>query len=227
MKNEERTMIPIRLTENHYINPEAIDQLLIRPKTDERPAALCIVFSEDNQIPAVALGFHALVIVMSRDLRRRQSQRLRDQRVFDFCPANSASVSCISPLRWPSHVFGAPPFSWTHSEVAPKNASEVTGIEIAALPGDLGNLVPRKTRVRQKLARSVKTDPAKCSQESRSFPGEEGVEITLRYTYILRYLRRVELRFAVSFLDQSHYPFNQLGLVSARCRAVEADGECE
>jgi hypothetical protein len=30
-------MIPMKLTENHYINPEAIDQLLIRPKTDERP----------------------------------------------------------------------------------------------------------------------------------------------------------------------------------------------
>ncbi len=36
-------MIPIKLTENHYINPAAIDQVLIRPKTDERPAALCIV----------------------------------------------------------------------------------------------------------------------------------------------------------------------------------------
>lgn len=36
-------MIPMKLTENHYINPEAIDQLLIRPKTGERPAALYIV----------------------------------------------------------------------------------------------------------------------------------------------------------------------------------------
>lgn len=44
-------MIPIKLTENRYINPEAIDQVLIRPKTDERPAALYIVFSDDNQIP--------------------------------------------------------------------------------------------------------------------------------------------------------------------------------
>jgi hypothetical protein len=43
-------MIPMKLTENHYINPEAIDQVLIRPKTDERPAALCIVFSDDNQM---------------------------------------------------------------------------------------------------------------------------------------------------------------------------------
>jgi hypothetical protein len=30
-------MIPMKLTENHYINPEGIDQLLIRPKTAERP----------------------------------------------------------------------------------------------------------------------------------------------------------------------------------------------
>lgn len=52
-------MIPIRLTENHYINPEAIDQLLIRPKTDQRPAALCIVFSVDNQIPLEVYGAEA------------------------------------------------------------------------------------------------------------------------------------------------------------------------
>lgn len=52
-------MIPIKLTENHYINPEAIDQLLIRPKTDERPAALCIVFSDDNQIPLELYGAEA------------------------------------------------------------------------------------------------------------------------------------------------------------------------
>lgn len=44
-------MIPMKLTENHYINPEAIDQVLIRPKTGERPAALYVVFSDDNQIP--------------------------------------------------------------------------------------------------------------------------------------------------------------------------------
>jgi hypothetical protein len=56
---EEPTMIPMKLTENHYINPEAIDQLLIRPKTDERPAALCIVFSDDNQIPLEVYGEEA------------------------------------------------------------------------------------------------------------------------------------------------------------------------
>src|SRR5271165_2687035 len=53
------TMIPMKLTENHYINPEAIDQVLIRPKTDERPAALCIVFSDDNQIPLEVYGEEA------------------------------------------------------------------------------------------------------------------------------------------------------------------------
>ncbi|MEO8127331.1 MAG: hypothetical protein ABJF23_31530 [Bryobacteraceae bacterium] len=52
-------MIPMKLTENHYINPEAIDQLLIRPKTEERPAALCIVFSDDNQIPLEVYGEEA------------------------------------------------------------------------------------------------------------------------------------------------------------------------
>jgi hypothetical protein len=32
---------------------------LIRPKTDERPAALCIVFSDDNQIPLEVYGAEA------------------------------------------------------------------------------------------------------------------------------------------------------------------------
>lgn len=52
-------MIPMKLTENHYINPEAIDQVLIRPKTGERPAALYIVFSDDNQIPLETYGEEA------------------------------------------------------------------------------------------------------------------------------------------------------------------------
>jgi hypothetical protein len=73
-EEEDRTMIPMKITENHYINPEAIDQVLIRPKTDERPAALCIVFSDDNQIPLEVYGEEAEeAIVNWRNFHQQQA----------------------------------------------------------------------------------------------------------------------------------------------------------
>jgi len=66
-------MIPIKLTENHYINPEATDQLLIRPKTDGRPAALCIVFSDDNQVPLDIYGEEAASRTASTWFLRRSN----------------------------------------------------------------------------------------------------------------------------------------------------------
>lgn len=67
-------MFPIKLTESHYINPEAIDQLSIRPKTDERSADLCIVFSDENQVPLEVYGEEAEEAMMNwRNFHQQKS----------------------------------------------------------------------------------------------------------------------------------------------------------
>jgi len=52
-------MIPIKLTENDYINPEAVCRLHCRPKTEDRCAALTIVFTDENLIPLELYGEEA------------------------------------------------------------------------------------------------------------------------------------------------------------------------
>ena len=52
-------MIPIRLTENDYINPEAVCRLHCHPKTDDRCAAMTIVFTDEDQLPLYLDGEEA------------------------------------------------------------------------------------------------------------------------------------------------------------------------
>ena len=44
-------MIPIKLTENDYINPESVCRLHFYPKTGDRRAAIIIVFTDENLVP--------------------------------------------------------------------------------------------------------------------------------------------------------------------------------
>lgn len=44
-------MIPIQLTENHFINPEAIAHVWCNPKTAGDASAVCIVFTDRDRIP--------------------------------------------------------------------------------------------------------------------------------------------------------------------------------
>ena len=52
-------MIPIQLTENDYIDPEAVCRLHCQPKTDDRRAAITIVFTDENLIPLELYGEEA------------------------------------------------------------------------------------------------------------------------------------------------------------------------
>lgn len=52
-------MIPIQLTENDYINPEAVCRLHCQPKTGNRRAAIIIVFTDENLIPLELYGEEA------------------------------------------------------------------------------------------------------------------------------------------------------------------------
>jgi len=52
-------MIPIQLTENDYINPEAVCRLHCQPKTDDRRAAITIVFTDEDQLPLYLHGEEA------------------------------------------------------------------------------------------------------------------------------------------------------------------------
>ena len=52
-------MIPIQLTENDYINPEAVCRLHCQPKSDDRRAAITIVFTDEDQLPLYLHGEEA------------------------------------------------------------------------------------------------------------------------------------------------------------------------
>ena len=52
-------MIPIKITENHYINPEAIAQLCCNPKTAGATPAMYIVFTDGEQTPLELFGAEA------------------------------------------------------------------------------------------------------------------------------------------------------------------------
>ena len=52
-------MIPIKLTENHYINPNAITHVDCNPKTAGGAPALHIVFTDRDQIPLELYGAEA------------------------------------------------------------------------------------------------------------------------------------------------------------------------
>jgi hypothetical protein len=44
-------MIPIKLTETDYINPEAVTYVWLRPKEPTKAAAMLIVYADDNLLP--------------------------------------------------------------------------------------------------------------------------------------------------------------------------------
>ncbi len=52
-------MIPIKLTENHYINPDAIAHLCCNPKTAGDAPAMFIVFADAEQTPLELHGAEA------------------------------------------------------------------------------------------------------------------------------------------------------------------------
>ena len=59
MQKRNETMIPIKLTENYYINPEAVCRLHCHPKTDDGRAAMTIVFTDEDQLPLYLHGEEA------------------------------------------------------------------------------------------------------------------------------------------------------------------------
>ncbi len=52
-------MIPIKLTENHYVHPDAIAHVDCNPKTAGGASAMCIVFKDRDQIPLELHGAEA------------------------------------------------------------------------------------------------------------------------------------------------------------------------
>lgn len=52
-------MTPIKLTENHFINPEAIAHVDCNPKTAGGRSAVCIVFTDRDRIPLELHGAEA------------------------------------------------------------------------------------------------------------------------------------------------------------------------
>ncbi|WP_031496195.1 hypothetical protein [Bryobacter aggregatus] len=66
-------MIPIQLTENDYINPEAVCRLHCQPKTDDRRAAITIVFTDEDQLPLYLHGEEAEEAIANwRSFHQRQ-----------------------------------------------------------------------------------------------------------------------------------------------------------
>ncbi len=52
-------MIPIQLTENHFVNPEAIAHVWCNPKTAGDRSAVCIIFTDRDRIPLELYGAEA------------------------------------------------------------------------------------------------------------------------------------------------------------------------
>ena len=52
-------MTPIKLTENHFVNPEAIAHVWCNPKTAGDASAVCIVFTDRDRIPLELYGAEA------------------------------------------------------------------------------------------------------------------------------------------------------------------------
>ena len=51
--------IPIKLTENHYVNPEAIAHLCCNPKTAGDASAMFIIFTDEDHDPLELHGAEA------------------------------------------------------------------------------------------------------------------------------------------------------------------------
>lgn len=52
-------MIPIQLTQNHFINPEAIAHVWCNPKTAGDRSAVCIIFTDRDRDPLDLYGADA------------------------------------------------------------------------------------------------------------------------------------------------------------------------
>lgn len=52
-------MIPIKLTENHYVHPDAIAHVDCNPRTAGDRSAMYIVFTDRDQIPLELYGTEA------------------------------------------------------------------------------------------------------------------------------------------------------------------------
>ena len=81
-------MIPIQLTENHFVNPEAVCRLHCQPKTDDRRAAITIVFTDENQLPLYLHGEEAEEAIANW---RNFYQRKPDQGQAAAIPATAAT----------------------------------------------------------------------------------------------------------------------------------------
>ena len=69
-------MIPIKLTENDYINPEAVCRLHCHPKTDDWRAAMSIVFTDEDQLPLYLDGEEADEAIANwRNFHRQHSSQ--------------------------------------------------------------------------------------------------------------------------------------------------------
>ena len=56
-------MTPIKLTENHFINPEAIAHVCCNPKTAGDTSAMYIVFTDRDRMPLELYGAEAEVAI--------------------------------------------------------------------------------------------------------------------------------------------------------------------
>jgi hypothetical protein len=82
-------MIPIKLTENDYINPEAVCRLHCHPKTDDRRAAMTIVFTDEDQLPLYLHGEEAEEAIANwRSFHQQQTAQVQ---AASF-PATAATV---------------------------------------------------------------------------------------------------------------------------------------
>ena len=67
-------MTPIKLTENHFINPEAIAHVCCNPKTAGDRSAMYIVFTDRDRIPLELHGAEAEEAMANwRSFRQKKS----------------------------------------------------------------------------------------------------------------------------------------------------------